>query len=109
MPDDERPQFKVTWLDGRREPTVAPNPQYPDGVDLIMGGDTAPHCKVELPYPAVRCGYYRIECRVCGIRIAVTTAGRPDDPRSATFNCKPKVEPAPPPKPKDMKRPKKTP
>jgi hypothetical protein len=96
MPDE---QFKVTWVDAGREPSQMPNPEFPDGIDIVGADLEKRHCKVELPYPANRCGYYRIECRVCGVRIGVTTAGRYDDPRSATFNCK-LPTPAPDPKPK---------
>jgi hypothetical protein len=41
-----------------------------------------------LPYPAKRIGHYRIECELCGLRVACTTAGRPDDPRSIRIACK---------------------
>lgn len=88
MPADQKQeQFKVTWVDGKREPTVDPNPEFPAGIDVDAHTDGAKHCRVELEYPAKRCGYYRIECRVCGMRIMATTAGRADDPRSLTFNC----------------------
>lgn len=92
MADNE--QFRVTWVDGKREPTVEPNPDYPSGIDVVASTEGAKACRVELEYPAARIGYYRIECRVCGQRIMATTAGRPDDPRSVTFNCY-----VPPPKP----------
>lgn len=97
MADNE--QFRVNWVDGKREPTVEPNPEFPDGIDVIASTEGAKACKVELPYPAQRIGYYRIECRVCGQRVMATTAGRPDDPRSVTFNCHvppPKAEPKKP-------------
>jgi len=96
-------QFKVSWVDGHREPTVEPNPEFPNGIDLMAGDETKPRCRVELSYPAERCGYWKVECRICGQRVMVTTAGRPDDPRSATFNCH-----VPPPKP-EPKKPKKKP
>lgn len=88
MRDDKNQQFKVDWIDGGREPSHPPDPNYPDGVDLSVVADPAKRsCKVELPYPAKRCGYYRVECRACGLKVGITTAGRPDDPRSATFHC----------------------
>lgn len=77
---------KVKWIDGGREPQCQPNPNYPDGIDVIE--TTGPNtCKVDLPYPAMRCGAYEVKCRACGRKITVTTAGRPDDPRSVTMQC----------------------
>lgn len=103
MPANERQeQFKVKWIDAEREPTVAPNPEFPEGIDVDASAEGAKSCRVELEYPAKRCGYYRIECMVCGLRIAVSTAGRPDDPRSAKFNCRV----PPPPATTKIKRPR---
>lgn len=80
---------KVKWEDFKRAPKVAPNPNYPDGIDLDIckGGEGG--CKVSLPYPAKRCGAYHVECDRCGSTALVTTAGRRDDPRSITMPCKP--------------------
>ena len=81
-------QFSVTWIDHKREPQCPPNPAYPNGIDVKT--DAPPfvvRCRVDLPYPAKRCGAYRVECRVCGLVAAVTTAGRPDDPRSVELRC----------------------
>jgi hypothetical protein len=81
--------FKIEWIDDKREPRNAPNPNFPDGVDVDMRSDRTAHaCQTKLPYPAKRCGLYVCECRVCGLRVAVTTAGRRDDPRSLMVNCK---------------------
>jgi hypothetical protein len=74
----------INWIDHGREPTQKPNPDYPDGIDLDSG--ERPACKVELPYPAKRCGVYIVKCD-CGVTIAITTAGRPDDPRSVMVPC----------------------
>lgn len=79
-------QFVVRWVDRFREPTQPPNPRFPHGVD-INGGQT-PACFCALPYPAKRCGYYVVECAECGVTVACTTAGRPDDPRSIMIPCK---------------------
>jgi hypothetical protein len=85
--------FEITWVDAGREPRVAPNPNYPDGIDIVAAAPMgARRCRVELPYPARRIGHYLIECRRCGTRVAVTTAGRPDDPRSATIGCRPRQQ-----------------
>lgn len=79
----------VEWRDFGREPKCPPNPSYPDGKDVEppIGADR--QCSIALPCPAKRCGAYIVECERCGIRAAVTTAGRPDDPRSLTLNCLP--------------------
>lgn len=85
MSDDH---FKVEWIDAGREPKCPPNPNYPDGIDLdtSMGHETT--CTVELEHPAKRCGYWSVRCGKCGQRILVTTAGRPDDPRSLKLACR---------------------
>lgn len=80
--------FIVEWIDAGREPQCAPNPAYPDGIDLdATQGSGAPSCLAALPYPARRCGRYEVTCKVCHLRVAVTTAGRPDDPRSVRVPC----------------------
>ena len=77
---------EVRWVDAGRWPQCPPNPNYPTGIDVIetIGPDT---CKVDLPYPAKRCGAYEVQCQACGRKMTVTTAGRPDDPRSLTMQC----------------------
>ena len=87
MPDDE--QFIVTWLDSGKEPRVAPNPRFANGIDLDGSDGAATTCTAALPYPARRIGAYHVECRICGMRVGCTTAGRPDDPRSYKMACKP--------------------
>jgi hypothetical protein len=82
-------QWTILWHDSGREPQVAPNPAYPDGKDVSMVlDDRVPHCTTPLPYPARRCGWYEVVCRTCTLRVGVTTAGRPDDPRSVTVPCR---------------------
>lgn len=96
-------RHNVVWHDKGREPQCAPNPAMPDGacVDFAYDGSAPvqpfgapfaeakhPTCEVELPYPAARCGVYVIECAACGLSVACTTAGRPDDPRVARLPCK---------------------
>jgi hypothetical protein len=84
---------KVSWVDGGAWPKNPPNPKYPDGVDLDMSkGSDERTCFVALPYPAKRIGYYAIECEVCGLITAVSTAGRPDDPRSVKLRCKRRLQ-----------------
>jgi hypothetical protein len=81
--------LKIEWVDGGREPQCQPDPNFPNGIDIDRRSNrAAPSCKADLPYPAVRCGYYLIECSKCGLRVMVTTAGRRDDPRSILMTCK---------------------
>jgi hypothetical protein len=86
---DAKGKWQIKWIDGHREPKVKPNPDYPDGVDVraVPSNYTGPTCKYELPYPAPRCGMYAIKCETCGINATVSTAGRPDDPRSLEISC----------------------
>lgn len=79
---------RIEWFDSGSEPTVKPNPKYPDGIDIDMSKGSEPTCVVTLPYPAKRIGYYSVECKACKLRVAISTAGRPDDPRSAKLACK---------------------
>jgi hypothetical protein len=77
---------EIRWIDAGREPKEAPNPDYPHGIDLDFAGSKRA-CLVALPYPARRVGIYFVECRTCGWSGGVTTAGRPDDPRSVKIPC----------------------
>lgn len=81
-------QFIVTWHDSGQWPKVKPNPAYPEGIDVSGVRDDEIGCRVKLPYPAKRIGAYTVECRLCGYRLSLTTAGRPDDPRSVAVPCK---------------------
>ena len=80
-------KFQIKWIDGGREPQCAPDPKYPKGVDIDNSLGAAITCETVLPYPAKRCGHYLVECKVCGVRIVITTAGRIDDPRSLKLAC----------------------
>jgi hypothetical protein len=81
--------FKIAWIDSGREPKCPPNPAYPNGIDLDAAEELGvPTCKTALPYPAKRCGYYCVECNICGSVTVITTAGRIDDPRSVLIPCK---------------------
>lgn len=81
----------VDWIDGGREPECPASPAYPNGIDLDLSAGAARVCQVELPYPAQRCGQFIVSCATCGLRVAVTTAGRADDPRSIKLACKERV------------------
>lgn len=81
-------QFKLAWIDSGKEPSCEPDAAYPNGIDLDASDGAARACLVVLPYPAKRIGGYVIECLICGLRAACTTAGRADDPRSMKVACK---------------------
>jgi hypothetical protein len=83
---------QIEWLDGYREPQAKPDPAFPDGKDLDVSEGRSPSCSTPLPYPAKRCGLYMVKCLDCGFTVAVTTAGRPDDPRSLKMACKRKLQ-----------------
>ena len=83
------PKHRITFASQNRPPRCQPNPDFPDGIDLDPG--ERPACKVDLPYPAKCIGTWIIECNECNSMIGVTAAGRPDDPKSVMFPCKPKV------------------
>lgn len=84
-------KHSVTWIDYGREPKHPPDPAYPHGKDVRhfeFGSKAGRACTVKLPYPAKRCGAYLIQCEGCGVNALVTTAGRPDDPRSVQILCR---------------------
>ena len=80
--------ISVQWIDGQRSPRHPPNPAFPHGVDLDLSQGASATCQTKLPYPAPRVGYYVVTCETCGLNAMITTAGRPDDPRSVTLACK---------------------
>ena len=77
----------VIWVDSGRKPQCAPNPKFPDGIDIDLSVEGAPACFTTLPYPAPRCGVFTVTCSICGQRVIVTTAGRSDDPRALRMAC----------------------
>jgi hypothetical protein len=79
--------LSVKWLDKGREPKCAPDPAYPSGIDVDLSFGAARTCRTDLFYPAKRCGVYVVRCSICGHSVGVTTAGRPDDPRSLVIAC----------------------
>ena len=89
MADDGATGLKVVWFDGHREPKMRPCPRFPNGIDMDLSMGARKTCATTVPYPAKRVGYYVITCELCDQRIVVTTAGRPDDPRSVKIACKP--------------------
>lgn len=81
------PDWQIEWRDHGREPQCQPNPNYPEGIDIDLSNGFPPACESPLAYPAPRCGAYVIRCRTCGLKMTLTTAGRPDDPRSLKVTC----------------------
>jgi hypothetical protein len=80
--------LKVTWIDHGREPKCPPNPAYPEGIDLDASRGATDTCETKLePYPTPRCGLFAVVCDECGQTVMITTAGRPDDPRSVKLAC----------------------
>jgi predicted RNA-binding Zn-ribbon protein involved in translation (DUF1610 family) len=79
--------FKVVFLDSGREPQCPSDPKFPEGkiVDMSRGSNVT--CETDIPYPAPRCGVMIIQCETCKVSIAVTVAGRPDDPRLVRIPC----------------------
>jgi hypothetical protein len=81
------PRFLVDWVDQHHESTYPPDPAYPSGTAIDVALDAQRACRVELVYPAERCGLWVITCRACGYSIALATAGRADDPCSVRVPC----------------------
>lgn len=71
---------------GRGKAQCDPDPNFPDGIDIEVGNPLV-SCKVDIPYPAPECGLWIVRCEVCGFSMALTAAGRPDDPRSVRLPC----------------------
>jgi len=79
--------IEVTFLSNHRPPKCAPNPKYPNGIDLDVTHGASVACQADLPYPAECCGVLFVRCKSCGYSIAITTAGRVDDPRTIKLPC----------------------
>jgi hypothetical protein len=80
-------KHEIRWIGRGRKAEHPSDPKYPLGKDVDATGPGA-KCKVSLPYPARGVGMYFVKCHECGLTAIVTAAGRPDDPRSITLNCK---------------------
>jgi hypothetical protein len=83
-------QWQIDWIDHGKEPQCQPDPRYPNGIDIRLTAEAdaaGPTCTGALPYPAKRVGYYMVKCTTCNQTVVVTTAGRPDDPRSLQLAC----------------------
>lgn len=88
---------------GRGKAQCPPDPAFPDGIALDACGER-PGCHVDLPYPAPECGHFVITCVLCRMCVAVTAAGRPDDPVSVRIPCDMKVSTARPDDPAKRKQ-----
>lgn len=78
----------IKWIDRGFEPRNRADPRYPTGIDLDLSDGASVTCRATLPYPAKRCGFYSVTCKLCGFSGLITTAGRIDDPRSVRVACK---------------------
>ena len=66
-----------------------PDPRYPEGVILKANvADDTPVCTFELPYPVPERGFIIVDCERCGATVAISAAGRLDDPVSVTIPCR---------------------
>ena len=72
-------QVEISFLSTGRIATCKPNPDYPNGCDIDVT-DGKGGVWVEIPYPAPCCGTWIVGGGGLA-RVAVTAAGRPDDPR----------------------------
>lgn len=81
-------RFSVDWMDAHREATYPADPAYLNGAAIDVALDAPKACRVQLSYPALRCGLWVITCRQCAFSIAVATAGRADDPCSVRVPCR---------------------
>ena len=81
-------QITVELIDFKRYPECQPDPRYPNGIDCDVSEGASLTCLADIPYPAPRCGLMSVKCEKCGLTVALTVAGRPDDPRSVKLACK---------------------
>jgi hypothetical protein len=77
----------VEFISHKRKAQCAPNPAYPNGIDLDLTDGAKVACLADLPYPAECCGVLIVRCQKCGSGHAITTAGRTDDPKSVKLPC----------------------
>jgi len=79
--------ISVRWFKRGGKARCPANPAYPDGVVVDMTEGQARQCPVPLPYPAKEVGTWYVTCNTCGVKAAVTAAGRADDPREVRLPC----------------------
>jgi hypothetical protein len=74
---------EVEWIDSGREPQCAPDPRFPDGMEVDISGGAARACTVRpaLPCPAVRHVRDRVQrLRPAARRLDGRATGRPAFP-----------------------------
>lgn len=81
------PKFEITWLKRAERATQKPNPEYPNGMIANLSGGAVQACQVNLEYPAPCPGTHLIHCKLCDVNVAITAAGRVDDPVVAIIAC----------------------
>jgi hypothetical protein len=81
-------QFLVDWIDLHRSSDAPADPAWPCGSAIDVALDALTACRLELPWPAERCGLWIVTCRRCGFHIRLETAGRADDPCSVKIPCR---------------------
>lgn len=77
----------ITFHDSGRKARNPPHPGYEEGIVFDMTGDAPRGCAVDLPWPAPGVGTWQVRCRTCGTSLALTAAGRIDDPRRLVLPC----------------------
>jgi hypothetical protein len=87
MHADASDHFLLEWVDLHRTSEQPVDPTWPNGTPIDAALDAPVVCQVALPYPAPRCGFWKVTCRVCGFFICLGTTGRPDDPVSVKVPC----------------------
>lgn len=81
--------LKSQFLTNGRRPRCAANPNFPTGIVVdFRSHPHEPSCATTLSYPLQYGGVHMVECRLCGMAVAITAAGRPDDPHTAILACK---------------------
>lgn len=82
--------LKALFLGEGRVAQCPSNPEHPKGLVLdLRASPTAPHCAIELVYPAPCIGAWVVTCERCGKSVGCTAAGRADDPRRMIVPCNP--------------------
>lgn len=85
MADD---QFAIEWHGSGRAPTQESDPNFPDGIALDVSDKASRTCEARVPWPATEVGFWIVKCRRCRFSVALTAAGRPDDPKSIKLPCR---------------------
>jgi len=88
--------LSATWLprSGGRPPTQPADPAWPKGqdIDFADGRSDVPTCAATLPWVDNKIGLYLVDCSFCGQRVAITVAGRKDDPLATRLVCMPRKQ-----------------